>query len=399
MAQQGQLLAYRCLVDGEGLLSLAGRFVHLSSTWLLHTAAGGQLRPPADGGEEAGVEPEAVYAKLPEHAAVDPCRFLKHMAAQPPPLSLRSCPWAQPLVSRFVCGLLGRRELLSSPFVRMQLVDALYVLASYDEYQQKHSRGLGSQLFDLVDGRGAEEVQPPLLALYVELGLHTNADAVTDKNSQRFLLMKVLRRLWQQPSGWNAFVKIASEETATAATPAAAAAASSSSAAAAASSAGGGGASSSSFGEFATTLVKENIFLLDDALGRLADVKKREGERADEAAWQAQPKKVRDDRERRLESVRRTAKSFLDLGKVSLSALLLLLSEPHVAAAFTEAPRQSRTQCTAPRAFRALSVHTCTTQAAAPRGCCRPPTAPPRWPTCSSSSSAGSAGPSARRST
>ena len=95
------------------------------------------------------------------------------------------------------------------------------------------------------------------------------------------------------------------------------------------------------FGEFATTLVKENLFLLDDALGRLADVKKREAEKADEAAWNAQPAHLRRDREARLDSVRRTAKSFLDLGKASLSALLLLTSEPLVGTAFTHVPQRA----------------------------------------------------------
>ena len=60
----------------------------------------------------------------------------------------------------------------------------------------------------------------------------------------------------------------------------------------------------------------------DDALGRLTDVKKHEAEKADATAWQAQPARQRQERERRLEAVRRTAKSFLDLGKASLAALL-----------------------------------------------------------------------------
>ena len=44
-----------------------------------------------------------------------------------------------------------------------------------------------------------------------------------------------------------------------------------------------------SFGEFCSTLVKEMIFLLDDALGRLTDVKSRQDEMADVAVWNAQP--------------------------------------------------------------------------------------------------------------
>ena len=81
--------------------------------------------------------------------------------------------------------------------------------------------------------------------------MHTNSEVVTDKNSQRWMLMKVLRRLWQQPAAWSALQSLAGAEIsggeaggkATAAAPL------------------------TDFGEFATTLVKENIFLLDDALG------------------------------------------------------------------------------------------------------------------------------------
>ena len=82
-----------------------------------------------------------------------------------------------------------------------------------------------------------------------------------------------------------------------------------------------------SFGEFCSTLVKEMIFLLDDALGRLTDVKSRQDEMADAAAWNAQPARQKLDRERRLEQVKRTAKGFLDLAKASLSAMLQLTAD------------------------------------------------------------------------
>ena len=199
---------------------------------------------------------------------------------------------------------------------------------------------MASQNFDLVDSRAAATVQPPLLALYVELGMHTNAEVVTDKNTQRFLLMKVcspcfpmlphaspcflilshpfpsfpipppwqvLRRLWAQPAAWAAMVHSAKADMA-ADPPTSAAGAGETeagpSATAAPASATGYSAPVGWFGEFATTLVKENIFLLDDALGRLADVKKREAEKADEAAWRAQPRRQQAEREQRLESVR-----------------------------------------------------------------------------------------------
>ena len=82
------------------------------------------------------------------------------------------------------------------------------------------------------------------------------------------------------------------------------------------------------------TIVKENIFLLDDALGRLADVKKRQEEMADAETWAKQPAHLRAEREKRLDSVKRTAKAFLDLGKACLGALLLLTADSDVCVAF-----------------------------------------------------------------
>ena len=123
----------------------------------------------------------------------------------------------------------------------------------------------------------------PLLRLYVELGLHTNTEAVTDKNSQRYAIMIVLRKLWEQPVVWARLHTLATGSVGVG---------------------GGAGGDGADFGAFVGTLVKENIFLLDDALGRLSDVKKRQEEVADEEVWKAQPKHTRLEREARLEQVR-----------------------------------------------------------------------------------------------
>ena len=120
----------------------------------------------------------------------------------------------------------------------------------------------------LVDGDAAQSVQVPLIALYVELGMHTNAAAVTDKNGQRYTIMRVLRALWEIPRVWAALEALAAASAGTANGPAAA----SSSAAAPAVSK----ADADAFGAFAETLVKEAVFLLNDALGRLTDVHSRQ---------------------------------------------------------------------------------------------------------------------------
>ena len=70
-------------------------------------------------------------------------------------------------------------------------------------------------------------------------------------------------------------------------------------------------------------------------------MKKHEVEKADKAAWEAQPARQRQEREKRLEAVRRTAKSFLDLGKASLAALLQLTGDHTIGKAFTDVPARA----------------------------------------------------------
>ena len=47
------------------------------------------------------------------------------------------------LVSRFVCGWLGRRDVLASPFVRYTMAEVLHAFVSTDELYARHSRGFG----------------------------------------------------------------------------------------------------------------------------------------------------------------------------------------------------------------------------------------------------------------
>ena len=255
---------------------------------------------------------------------------------------------ARPWLSRLDAASSPQLQALaSSPFVRFTAAELLETLVQMDEHAARLAgsrlRGVAGPLVGLIDAEAASEVQLPLLSLYVELGLHTNAAAVSDKNGDRFRIMSVLRALWQQPQPWRALQA----------------------AAAASLEPGGGGDGGAAFGEFAETLVKEAVFLLADALGRLADVHTRQEEmpasvrRGDkaaslpapppasaadkekEAAWAALSGKERQAREARLEQCRRTAKGFLQLARSSLAALLFLTDEAGVCSAFASHPSRA----------------------------------------------------------
>ena len=74
----------------------------------------------------------------------------------------------RPLVSEFVCAWLGKRELLSSPFVRYSMAEVLHVFASIDEHTQRRERRGGGfhlmvpQLMGLLSSGAADGVQEPL---------------------------------------------------------------------------------------------------------------------------------------------------------------------------------------------------------------------------------------------
>ena len=269
---QHVLLAYRVTLEGEQLQALLLRFLSLAAAWLLHL------------GETEGAP--AKFALLPEACVTGICELLI-VTARTAPQRLAGHPAAAAIVSRFCCDWLGRRELLASPFVRYTMADVLSTLIEADSISRQSGHG-AMRLFDLVDAPAAERVQAPLMGLYVELGLHTNASAVTDKNGQRYNLMRVLRKLWEMPRAWQQLQSLARQSVSVPAGEQEAGSGSGSGGGSASSAGAGTGAPSAaqvaSFGEFCSTLVKEMIFLLDDALGRLTDVKSRQDEMTDEVA-------------------------------------------------------------------------------------------------------------------
>eukprot|EP00966_Prymnesium_polylepis_P002852 64887-Prymnesium_polylepis.2 len=136
---------------------------------------------------------------------------------------------------------------------------------------------------------------------------------------------------------------------------------------------------------------------------------------ADTESWAKQPPSQRDERERRLESVKRTAKAFLDLGKACLAALIQLTAGETSGAPTARAtplaralpPPAPSSLWSCPRLLLARVLgRGALTQSVPPLGaaqtatCALPssgrPTASTKWRKCSCSSSGGCAAPSAR---
>ena len=338
------IVAYRAAVEGERLCELVGRFVILVGAWLTHLAATPPPAAPAEPpppsrtgliGDVAALDVAtandvapigaAAFALLPAYVVCDLGSLLENLAFSPdgPALLARPDLGFRALVSRAVCGLLGRRDLLTSPFVRLKLCDALHAFVHRRAVPLRRG-GVGGFFgggnLDLVDGDAACEALA-IMSLYTELGLHTNTTVGgSDKNGQRMGLMKVLRKIWDMPAAWGRCLQLAAASAENAGTV----------------------ADTEGFGGFAETLVKELIFLLNDALGRLADLKAVQDEMADEETWAKQPEKTRKEREHAAAGLQRTAKGFLSLAKASLNALLFLTRDGQACAAFTSVASRAK---------------------------------------------------------
>ena len=182
-----------------------------------------------------------------------------------------------------------------------QALRCLHAFVQIDEHKAKVRGGGGGgffgggNLFDLVDGDTACEVQLAIMSLYTELGLHTNTTVGgSDKNGQRMGLMKVLRKIWDMPAAWGRCLQLA-----------------------AASAECGHRRRHRGLRRLRRDAGERAHLPLDDALGRLADLKAVQDEMADEETWAKQPEKTRKEREHAAAGLQRTAKGFLSLAKAS----------------------------------------------------------------------------------
>ena len=97
---------------------------------------------------------------------------------------------------------------------------------------------------------------------------------------------------------------------------------------------GGGGASP--FAAFAAAALADLMYVLEDSLGRLVDIRDISAARADEAAWAALPPAQRADKERFLEGQQRAARGFMAEARTTLKLLNLLAATPATAAGFLQ---------------------------------------------------------------
>jgi ubiquitin-protein ligase len=316
--------ATSALLDSQ-LAGDACRFALLASAALLRTAQLGDV-----------AEARRAFAATPAAAARDVGALVSFVLAWGRADLLSGAASEHVPVAAAVeaaAALLSRRDLVSSPLVVGALVDTLHAMLAADRSVARGgAAGLGrtgSAAHDALVGAvlanpaARRSLAPALITAYASLdaveGLDVDRDAF-DKFTVRHKIARLLGELWAQPE--------------CAASVAAMAAAH----AGAGGSVGGGSAEDSPFGAFASAALLDLMYLLQDALARLVDIRDVQAAQADEAAWSAQPAAQRADKERFLEGQEGAARGFMGQARGTLALLNTLAATPAVAAAFLSQP-------------------------------------------------------------
>ena len=224
-------------------------------------------------------------------------------------------------------GVLTRRDLVTSPLVTGATVSLLHAMLSADrQLLRSPSQGrTGSAAHDALVGAvlanpaARRLLCPALITAYASLdaveGLDVDRDDF-DKFTVRNKIASLLAELWHMPECVASVASMAD-------------------ASAAASSAS---SSASPFAAFAQAALLDLMYLLEDALQRLVDIRNVQLAQADEAAWAALAPNQRQDKLRFLEAQENAARGFMAQARATVKLLNMLASTTQVAKAFVTSP-------------------------------------------------------------
>ena len=286
--------ALECVIHADSLLSTVLQVCALTASWLTSLLA----------------QPEQLAA-VPEFIVADLAAGLKHIAQWNPGL-LAEAAQLKELVHALI-QLVGHAS-VKGPIVRLHIMQVLKEML-------RDTGGRGPawhmQAFTGAILENKETLLQGAQRLYVDLAYVEGASVggggeIFDKNGARNDVADSLKIVWEN---------LSTDPQAGAFDPAEA---------------------------FADALVEDLVFVFQDALNRLSDVKAMQDEKVDADIWDAQEPSLKKEREAHFESVQSTAKGFLRLAKESMGLLKLLSEKPEWAAVFLrdgDRARKAATVC------------------------------------------------------
>ncbi|KAK4772848.1 hypothetical protein SAY87_027867 [Trapa incisa] len=237
------------LRDGE-FIQRALSFYRLMVVWLVSMVGGFKMPLPKDCPME--------FACMPEHFIEDAMELLIFASRIPKALDGVVLDDFMNLIIMFMAS----PEYIKNPFLRAKMVEVLNCwIPRRSGFSVTASLFEGHQL-------SLEYLVRNLLKLYVDIEFTGSHNQFYDKFNIRHNIAELLEYLWQVPSHRNAWRQIAKEE------------------------------EKGVYLNFLNFLINDSIFLLDESLNKILELKELEAEMANVVEWERRPAQEREERTR-----------------------------------------------------------------------------------------------------
>ncbi|KAI5062089.1 hypothetical protein GOP47_0022628 [Adiantum capillus-veneris] len=237
------------------LLQQGLQYCRLMIVWLVSLVGGFQMPLP--------IECPMVFASMPEHFVEDAMELL--LFASRIPRALDGVILDE--FMSFIVMFMGSPLHIKNPYLRAKMVE---VLNAWMPQKSLYSPTLGSAMSSLFEGHqlALQYLVPNLLKLYVDIEFTGSHTQFYDKFNIRHNISELLEYLWTVPSHRNAWKMVAAQE------------------------------EKGFYLRFLNLLINDSIFLLDESLKLIPELKEMELEMGNTTEWESRPAQERQDRTR-----------------------------------------------------------------------------------------------------
>ncbi|KAF4532161.1 hypothetical protein B566_EDAN002222 [Ephemera danica] len=319
-------LAYRTALTEPTFVEFSARFQSSTATWLVQllmdstpnsenrtSFAPGQYREvkfPLPGEEDGSTGPAFTMQLVPELVVENLSSFL--VMARKFHANLLEQPGLLWPALTLVVALMGSPGRVKNPHLRARLAEVLEAMLPWQRGEEEWlmerqghvapaSRFQRERLFKQHPHR--LQISESLVRVFVDIEMTGQSVAFEQKFSYRHPMYVVLEHLWSLPEHQNCFKQLAqlAEKNMESVTPPV-------------------------FLRFANLLINDAVFLLDEALAQMMQLRQKQTERESDE-WQNQPAREREQNERQLEHMGGLARSYNILGRETIHMLEMITSE------------------------------------------------------------------------
>ncbi|EFJ06900.1 ubiquitin-protein ligase, UFD2 [Selaginella moellendorffii] len=266
------------------LLQECVRFYRLMIVWLVSLVGGFRVPLPAPCPME--------FASMPEHFVEDSLEMLLFTARVPKGLEGVSLDEFMSFIVMFMSSPLY----VKNPYLRAKMVE---VLNAWMPSKNHYAPALSSSLTTLFEGHqlAMDHLVPDLLKLYVDIEFTGSHTQFYDKFNIRHNIAELLEYLWLVPCHHNAWKRIAVTE------------------------------ERGFYLRYLNLLINDSIFLLDESLKKIPELKEMEAERSNVPEWERRPPQERQERLRLFHQIEQHVRSDMILANENVKMLQYTSSE------------------------------------------------------------------------